>query len=333
MAKEIIIKRSPIVLFRTFALIEVAAFAAYLILAGHGNAKYDFYNELFFSGFVSYQTAKYVLLSGAQFFITIYAFFRWYYETYNFRAGKILHRYGVFFKKEKIVSLDGATAIAVFSNPFGKMLHYGSIRIENPAAGDRLVLADISYPDAQLKIIEKAKNSDGVWGEGRIDVAALLGADEHERLEFKSSLRIDRRQGGVNRDVERAAMKTIAAFLNSKGGNLVLGVGDGHEIVGLAADYESLPRKDSDGFENHFTQIFNRAIGPENRNLVRLHFQSVDGREVCLVRVAKSSRPVYMKTDDNEYFYVRTGNVTTPLKLSEVEAYSRLRFSRGARIS
>lgn len=326
---QITIKRSPVVLFRTFALIEFAGFAAYWLAAGHGNYKYDVYNEItFLPSILSYQTAKFLLLSGAQFLITVYAFLRWYYETYVIRPGNILHRRGVFFKHESSTPLEKTTTLTISSGLIGKIFHYGSIRIENGSVENAIVLAEVSYPEVHRREIEKFKQP-----ENFADVTELLGRDEHEQLEFKSSLRIDRKQGGVSREVERAAMKTIAAFLNSKGGNLVLGVGDGHEVVGLEGDYESLPRKDSDGFENHFTQIFNKTIGPENRNLVQLHFQSIDGHDICLVRVAKSSRPVYLKTDDNEYFYVRTGNGTTPLKLSEVEAYSRSRWPRRVRTS
>lgn len=332
-AREMTIKRSPVVLFRTFALIEVVAFAAYLLAVGHGNAKADFYNTLFFSGWISYQTAKFLLLAGAQFVITVYAFLGWYYETYTISPGKILHRSGVFFKKEKMVPLEKSIILTLSSGPVGKMFHYGSILIENGARNDSrgsaIVLADISYPEMHIRAIEKMKQPPNYFaGSNPADIEQLIGTDEHSELEFKSSLRIDRRQGGVNRDVEKAAMKTIAAFMNSNGGNLVLGVDDNHEVVGLADDYASLPRKSSDGFENHFTQVFNRALGPENRNLVQLQFQSVGGREVAVVRVAKSSRPVYLKMDDSEYFYVRTGNGTTPLKLSEVEAYSRTRWPR-----
>jgi membrane protein YdbS with pleckstrin-like domain len=335
MAAQITLKRSPIVLFRTFALIEISAFVIYVLAVGHGNAKYDFYTHLLWlSQIISYQMAKYLLLSGAQFAITIYAFFHWYYETFRLRANTITHRWGVFFKKEKIMPLEKAVTMTLVMGPFGKWLHYGSIRVESEGA--TMMLADVSYPALHVRTIERMIK--GQSNDGARDLMALLDADEHEQLEFKSSLRVDQKQGGVNREVEKAAMKTIAAFMNSKGGTLLLGVADGRTeqgriIVGLAGDYASLPRKDSDGFENHFTQLFNRALGPENRNLVQLQFHTIGDQEICLVRVAQSMRPVYLTMDDNEYFYVRTGNGTTPLKMSEVETYTSARWPRRAMIS
>ena len=132
----------------------------------------------------------------------------------------------------------------------------------------------------------------------------------------------------MNREIEKAAMKTVAAFLNSGGGRLVIGVDDGKQVVGLGADYKTLSRATSDGFENHFTQLFNKMIGPELRHRVHLWFCPAEGRDVCVVDVAPSYEPAYLKVDNNEHFYVRTGNVSTPLKLSEVEHYARTRWPR-----
>jgi len=108
----------------------------------------------------------------------------------------------------------------------------------------------------------------------------------------------------------------------------VLGVNDSREPVGLLNDYQTLQRKDADGFENHFTQTFNSMIGPEFRNLIKLWFHTMNGQDLCVVQVLASPRPVYLKTDNNEQFYMRTGNISTSLKLSEIEAYSRSRWPR-----
>lgn len=123
-------------------------------------------------------------------------------------------------------------------------------------------------------------------------------------------------------------MKTIAAFLNSKGGHLVIGLDNERKPLGLKEDYGTIQRPSSDGFENHFTQVFNAMIGPEFRHFVKLWFEDVDGKDICVVRVAPSNRPVYLRVNDSEHFFVRTGNITTTLKFSEVESYARSRWPR-----
>lgn len=152
-------------------------------------------------------------------------------------------------------------------------------------------------------------------------VTELIKIGEHERLEFKTTLRWDVKRGQVNKELEHGVMKTIAAFLNSKGGSLIIGVDDQHKVLGLASDFSSLVKKNQDGFENHFNNVFSAMIGPEFRRHVRLSFHEVSGEDVCLVSVEPGHQPAYLKTENGEDFFIRTGNATTPLKMSQLTAY------------
>jgi hypothetical protein len=329
----IIIKRSPVVLIRTFIVIEILGYILYFLASELGAYKLQLYNQLSLASVLSYQTSKLLLLSGAQLLITIYAFLNWYFEKYLVRPGMITHERGVIFKQRDTVLLKESASVIFTSSRLGKLLRYGSIRIQNGGAGNELLLSDVSRPERYLKPISKSlraplENGPNGHEWSRPDIPALLEEDEHERLEFKSSLRFDHRAGAVNRDLEKTAMKTVAAFLNSGGGRLVIGVDDSKKIVGIHRDYGTLKRESSDGFENHFTQLFNTMIGPEFRHRVHLWFSKVQGLELCVVDVAPSFEPAYLRYDNDEQFYVRTGNVSTPLKLSEVEHYTRTRWPK-----
>lgn len=323
---SITIRRSPIVLIRNLIAIEVIAFLFYFLVTGRGSYKSEFYNQVFLSGLLPYDIAKLLFLSGAQLFITIYAFLNWYYEQYEIRPGVISHSRGVFFRKKKTLPLEKSMTVMTSFGPIGKKLRYGSIRLENHH--NSMVLANIPNPQNYLKMIDKCVDPDSNRFTEKPDIGRLIARDENERIEFKSSLRFDHKIGQINRDLEKATMKTIAAFLNSKGGYLVIGVDDSRKPIGLDNDYQTLQRKDSDGFENHFTQAFNAMIGPESRHLIKLWFYKIEDQDVCIIQVAPSPRPVYLKVNDSERFYVRTGNITTDLKFSEVEAYTRSRWPR-----
>ena len=153
------------------------------------------------------------------------------------------------------------------------------------------------------------------------DIAEMMESGEHDKLEFKTSLRWDVQRQQVNKELEKTVMKTVAAFLNSEGGHLLIGVSDSGQPIGLESDFHSLPKCDSDGFENHFNNLFNNMIGPEFRRKVRLKFSNIWGKTICLVNIESSHKPVYLKTGNSEDFYIRTGNVTTPLRMSEVATY------------
>lgn len=153
------------------------------------------------------------------------------------------------------------------------------------------------------------------------DFNEMMASGEHEKLEFKSALRWDTKRQHVNKELEKTIMKTVAAFLNSDGGYLMIGVDDQGKPIGLEKDFISLPKPNADGFENHFNNLFNQMIGPEFRRLVQLVFKNLDGQTVCLINIKPGHKPAYLKTVDGEDFYIRTGNATTPLKMSEVATY------------
>ncbi len=153
------------------------------------------------------------------------------------------------------------------------------------------------------------------------DIKDIIRTGEHERLEFKTSLRWDVKRDQVNKDLERGVMKTITAFLNSKGGNLVIGVDDHSQIYGLESDMASLAKQNHDGFENHFNNLFVSMIGPEFRQYVKLSFHYIGNQSVSLVEVKQAHQPAYLKTEKGEDFFIRTGNATTSLKVSQVAPY------------
>ena len=320
------IKRSPIVLIRNFILIEAIASVLYFIATGLDEYKYQIY-ALSFKNFLTYETTRLFVLSGVQLGITIYAFLRWYYESYTIQSGMVSYMRGVFFKKEKKFSLEKSITTTVSSGPLGNLLHYGSIRLENHHHSS-IVLRTISRPQIYLRIIERNIDSTNRRFTEKPDIARLIDQNEHEQLEFKASLRFDRKIGQLNRDLEKSAMKTIAAFLNSKGGYLVIGVDNDRKPLGLSVDYGTLQHPNSDGFEIHFTQVFNSMIGPEFRGFVKLWFQKLNDNEICIIQAAPSTRPIYLKVNDSEHFFVRTGNTTTTLKFSEVESYTRSRWPK-----
>ena len=321
---DIVTKRSPMVLIWKFVAVEAAGILLYFAATLLGNAKYEFYTQLSFSNFLSYQAAKILFLSGAQFILTVYVFLSWYYESYVFRHDSLTHERGVFFKKKKTFAIGKSFSMTVLRSFLGKFLHYGSILVESNGA--RIILNSISRPEKLIDAVKRRENTGNSAFWEKPDIRQILKEEEHEMLEFKSSLRFDYKIGQVNRELEKAVMKTIAAFLNSKGGHLIIGVSDKRAPLGLASDYQTLQRKDSDGFENHFTQSFNSMIGPEFRHLIKLWFHDMNGNDICVIQALPSPRPIYLKADNNEHFYMRTGNISTALKLSEIESYSRSRW-------
>ncbi len=154
----------------------------------------------------------------------------------------------------------------------------------------------------------------------------MILAGESDVLEFKSTLRYDVREGQVNQKLEFVIAKTIAAFLNSEGGTLVMGIDDDGNILGLERDYESLGSGNADKFELHLRQLIKKYLKNSFEKYIKVTFPELDGKEICVVKVAKSSKPVFTYHQGEEGFFVRNGNASIPKNRQEQSEYEKLHW-------
>jgi CBS domain-containing protein len=166
--------------------------------------------------------------------------------------------------------------------------------------------------------LEKMKNSNQ-----RINMLCL---EESQQLEFKSTLRWDLQKKCVNPLLEKANLKSICAFLNSDGGELVIGISDDHEVIGLDHDYKTCKNQNRDGFENKLTSLIQTMIGVTFTKNVKPSFFILDGKEICKIKIDPGGEPAFLHENGQEQFYVRTGNSSRPFSLSETVKYVKTRW-------
>jgi len=155
-------------------------------------------------------------------------------------------------------------------------------------------------------------------------ITTLISKGESAELEFKSSARWDVRQNKLNRDMEDVIVKTIASFLNSAtGGVLLIGVDDSGRVVGLENDYKSLKKQNRDGFENFLATLLLGAYGGHVGALLRVDFQAIDGKDVCRITARPAPKAVYVPDGT---LYVRSMNTSRPLSARETVDYCHMRW-------
>jgi hypothetical protein len=152
----------------------------------------------------------------------------------------------------------------------------------------------------------------------------LLADGESKTVEFKSTLRWDLQRKEVNKNLEYACIRTLAGFMNARGGSLVIGIADDGSARGLAADYMTLGKKNKDDFELHLRQLVERAIGRLQESLIEIRFEKVDAKEICVICVGASEEPVFLSNRRSiKEFPVRFGNSTKALDIEETTKYIR----------
>ena len=155
----------------------------------------------------------------------------------------------------------------------------------------------------------------------------LITAGESDSIEFKSTLRYDLQQECVNKKLEFVIAKTIAAFLNSKGGDLFIGIDDNHNALGLSEDIGTLKKDNIDGFELQLIEVIKKYIGGSHSTHIKITFPMYDDVQICRIQVAKSGTPVFTKFEASEYFFVRSGCSSRPLSRKEQSAYEKEHWS------
>jgi len=154
-----------------------------------------------------------------------------------------------------------------------------------------------------------------------IDESALrneIAAGESSTREFKSTLRWSIGARKNEQSVTLSALTAIAAFLNSSGGVLFIGVRDD----GLPHGIESDGFANDDKFIVALYEYVKGALGPSTASNVHATVYHLDGKAVCRVSVTRCPRPVFLTfATEREVFFIRTGPVTTKLPASRIHIY------------
>ncbi len=159
------------------------------------------------------------------------------------------------------------------------------------------------------------------------DLKSTIQQGEGSFLEFKSSFRWDYQQSCTNKNLENVVIKTLAGFLNSNtGGTLLIGVADDGEILGLEKDFDSLRRKDCDGYEQLLMTTITSNLGANFCQYIQVLFHFLDEKYVCRLIVIPSSHPVFVKQNKDTKFYLRAGGGTRDLNVKDATTYISKRW-------
>jgi hypothetical protein len=179
--------------------------------------------------------------------------------------------------------------------------------------------SDVNDSDSGLEAQEATEDT-------VVGTIKMIDAGESTNVEFKSTLKVNLHTGVSDQKMEMACIKTLAGFMNTKNGTLIIGVSDKKEILGLDTDLASFGNKHDlmDEFQKHLDNLIENYLGNSAYSLITLTFPEIDGTVVCRIDVSFSKKgPVYVKNKaiKSEEFYIRRAASTIPLNPSEMMAY------------
>lgn len=165
------------------------------------------------------------------------------------------------------------------------------------------------FGDILNTFLEENSEVIGMGEMERSEVERIIEEGECERVEFKSTLRTNLETGEADKRMEKAVLKTIVAFLNSNGGNLLIGVADDGSILG--ADEASFDNRDK--MNLHLNNLIKSRIGAEFLPQITVMNVEFDDKVVIRVKCSPTEKPVFLTDGKIEIFYVRNGSQTDEL--------------------
>lgn len=156
-------------------------------------------------------------------------------------------------------------------------------------------------------------------------IKSIIREGESKTVEFKQTFNLDvkSQKESVNNFLVTASIKTIAAFLNTDGGTLLIGVADNGEVTGIDEEVERLNGNIPDKFLLHFKNFIHHRIGAEFYPYIDQKIVEVDEKKVLFVTCKQSEKEVFV---DGKDFYVRSNPSTDKLEGSKLLDYIKNHF-------
>ena len=161
---------------------------------------------------------------------------------------------------------------------------------------------------------------------------AIAGGVETIKLEFKSTIDFNQHTGNKDKKQRMGFMEEVNAFLNTKGGQIIVGVEDEREsgkfkIVGIDDTDLKLAKTETkleENMTNHYVEYFQENV----TSFITTSFVKLDKRTCMLIKIdsyfAKTKKLVYFRTKHGKNPYTRHASSSIALNASQIVDYLQL---------
>lgn len=167
-------------------------------------------------------------------------------------------------------------------------------------------------------------------------VRTLIAGGESDTVEFKSTGRKNLHTGNKDPAIEWSIVKSVAAIVNSDGGDLLIGVDDEGRPVGIEGDYALVKSHNRDGWELWLGNLISMTLGKVEAAGITPQYCELDGKTVAYIKLHRASEAVFatptkaanpakgsLISGEHKFFYIRTGNATQQLAGNDLLKYTK----------
>jgi len=207
--------------------------------------------------------------------------------------------------------------------------HYQKIIVALTETDRIMKEIDKVYPEVEKDLIEfkldelENKDEKKTEPDKNQKIFDLIEKGEGSTIEFKATLQKSIDNPNIPPTViENNVIKSIAGFCNTEGGNLLIGVNDNGDIIGIEEDtFQS-----NDKFKNHLKNILDARVTKSVFSSIKTEFFNIEGKTVCCIECNKSDVPLFVDYEGNSHFYKRNLESTDSLNPQETMEWANKRF-------
>jgi hypothetical protein len=155
----------------------------------------------------------------------------------------------------------------------------------------------------------------------KVTLEEALKVGESRTIEFKSTFQWDVKQKKIDPELRLAILKSIAGFLNAKGGTLFIGITEDEgppSVRGLVEDLEEMGGN-RDKLQLTLRNLITDRIGSAYSHLLADSLEESGGKSYWVVVVEESPEPAFVRwkprgqPKEQKIFYIREGPKTSDL--------------------
>lgn len=149
----------------------------------------------------------------------------------------------------------------------------------------------------------------------------LIKAGESEQVEFKEGACFSPMSGKKDSHMINGIARTVAAFMNSKGGRIFIGICDDSSIVGVQREYNiaNPQKRNKDGYLLYLLDALKSRIDHGLIHLVGVRIHEIQGQDICEIKVPPTNEFAYFQGK----VYVRQGNRSLELTGKQLVEHTR----------
>ena len=130
--------------------------------------------------------------------------------------------------------------------------------------------------------------------------------------------------------------RSIASFLNTDGGNLIIGIKENKEtgddeIIGIESEFDKISDKNNDGYRRMLVDYIIRNYFEDDiynniTKYIKITTPEIEGNTLCWLQIKKADKRVFVKTKIGDMFFIRTDAETREIKGQQLVDYCYQRY-------